>query len=271
MSASLHWSSAARTHVGRVRKHNEDACLELNDLGLWVIADGMGGHTAGDFASQLIVSELQKIAPPASLGNFLDDVRAVLNTVNHVLTEEASRRQTQLIGSTVAVLLAYKTHCVSIWAGDSRIYLYRDGRLRQLTHDHSQVEELIARGLLHRKDAKNHPMSNAITRAIGVSSHLELDSEMIEVQPGDTFMLCSDGLYNEVSVKKIEKVLANENCSDAAEQLLEAALQHGARDNVTLIVVHTTENDQITKTVFNPSSGKNNPSDEDEDVTRLNL
>lgn len=270
MSASLQWSSAARTHVGRVRKLNEDSCLDLSDLGLWVIADGMGGHAAGDIASQMIVSELEKIASPLSLGNFLDDVRTTLKNVNDALTEEASRRQTQLIGSTVAALLAYGNHCVALWAGDSRVYLYRDAQLRQLTHDHSQVEELIARGLLDRKDAKDHPMSNAITRAIGVSEHLELDSEMIEVQPDDIFMLCSDGLYNEVSVATIEKMLASGNCSEAAEQLIEAALEHGARDNVTVIVVQTMENDPITKTVFNPSKSKNNPSDQDEDATTLN-
>jgi protein phosphatase len=270
MSASLNWSSAARSHVGRVRKLNEDACLELSDLGLWVIADGMGGHSAGDVASQMVVDTLRNVGAPVSLGSFLDEVRNALQDVNQALVEEANRRQAQIIGSTIAALLAYEGHCVSLWAGDSRIYLYRDAKLRQLTHDHSQVEELIARGLLDREDAKNHPMSNAITRAVGVSENLELDSEMLEVQQGDTFLLCSDGLYNEVSVKDIEKMLASEDCNEAAEQLLEAALQHGARDNVTVIVVQTTVNDQITKTVFNPSANKKNSSNQDEDVTTIN-
>ncbi len=271
MSASLQWYSAARTHVGRVRKLNEDACLELRDLGLWVIADGMGGHAAGDVASQLVVDTLRKVNSPNSLGDFLDDVRNALQVVNQSLAEEAVRRQTQIIGSTVAALLVYENHCVSLWAGDSRIYLYRDNQLRQLTHDHSQVEELIARGLLDRKDATNHPLSNAITRAVGVAENLELDAEMLEVQQGDIFLLCSDGLYNEVGVKDIEDVLASKDCNEAAERLLQAALDHGARDNVTVIVAQAVVNDQITKTVFNPSASEQDSADEDEDITTLNL
>jgi len=250
----LHWSSASRTHVGMVRKLNEDACLELAGSGIWAVADGMGGHAAGDFASQSVVDVLAAIPKPASLGALVSEVHQRLQAVNQKLSDEAGKRREQLIGSTVVALLAYGNHAVSVWAGDSRVYRYRQGELTQLTRDHSQVEELVAQGLITPEQAEHHPASNVITRAVGVANTLELDSDMFEVQEGDVFLLCSDGLYNEVTEPEIKQSLVVGDCQYSCDLLVDRALARGARDNVTVVVVRTVDEGQITKTQLNPSA-----------------
>lgn len=266
----FHWTSTSRTHVGRVRELNEDACLEMSDRGLWAVADGMGGHAAGEVASRMVIDALREVSHPDSLSDLLDDVRNSLQKVNRQLTEEANRRHQQIIGSTVAVLMVFDNHCVSMWAGDSRIYLFRNGRLRQLTQDHSQIEELVSRGIVSREEARKLPGSNAITRAIGVMDRLELDSEIHDIREGDSFLLCSDGLYNEVSTQDIKRILALEDCQESADRLIQSALDHGARDNVSVVVVQA-DDGQITKTVFNPSATRLNQSDGDDDEkTKIN-
>jgi protein phosphatase len=252
MSNPFTWSSAARSHVGTVRELNEDAYLDLGEKGLWAVADGMGGHAVGDVASRLVVETLTELPPPRSLGSFVKDVRSRLRQANRELREEATARGVTLIGSTVAILLAYKKHCVYLWAGDSRIYLLRAGQLTQLSRDHSQVEELIARGLLDRSDADNHPSSNAITRAVGAEYELNLDDEMMQVKGGDMFLLCSDGLYNEVSEHEIATELLRGDCTKAAENLVKLAVDHGARDNVTVVVIRAEDESDSSKTIINP-------------------
>jgi protein phosphatase len=248
---NLHWSSASETHVGMVRKLNEDACLELAWRDLWAVADGMGGHSAGDFASRMIVDALREVKAPGSLAGFVVDVKNTLRMVNRQLTDEASHRQVQLIGSTVAALLAFDNQCACVWAGDSRIYLYRGSELRQLTRDHSRVEELISRGILNRDEAKNYPDSNAITRAVGAMEVLDVDSRLIDVQSGDIFLLCTDGLYNEVSIEDMKKLLGIGDCRESARRLVQSALDHGARDNVSVVVARADDDSQMTKTVLN--------------------
>lgn len=249
----LHWSSASISHVGMVRKLNEDACLELAARGIWAVADGMGGHAAGDFASRSIVEALASLPEPASLGDAVSAVHERLQLINTRLAEEARQRREQVIGSTAVVLLAYGPHAVVIWAGDSRAYRYREDELQQLTRDHSQVEELVAQGLITRQQAQRHPGSNVITRAVGVMDPLELDSEMFDVHEGDMFLLCSDGLYNEVSEHEIREALAVGDCQYSCQLLVDRALAHGARDNVTVVVVRALDEGQITRTRLNPS------------------
>jgi len=264
---TLHWSSASGTHVGMVRKLNEDAYLEMAWRNLWAVADGMGGHAAGDFASHMVVDVLKKVPDPGSLADFVEDVKNALRMVNGKLADEASRRREKIIGSTVAVLLAFDNHCACIWAGDSRIYRYRDAHLRQLTRDHSRVEELVSRGLISREKAKNFPGSNAITRAVGVMEALDLDSELFEVHAGDIFLLCTDGLYNEVSVEDIEKLLGIGDYRESARQLIQSALDHGARDNVSVVVARADDDSQITRTVLNPSKGPAGGHPEEDETT----
>lgn len=258
------------THVGMVRKLNEDACMELGGLGLWAVADGMGGHAAGEVASRMVMDALAGIRRPSSLGGFVGEVLQRLQDVNQGLCDEAVRRREQIMGSTVVVLLAFDRHCVSMWAGDSRAYIYRDGELRQLTRDHSQVEDLVSQGLLTRQQAAHHPASNIITRAVGVSPHLDIDTEMLEVKEGDIFLLCTDGLYNEVNAAEITQSLASGSSQQACELLLERALARGARDNVTAVVVRAEDASQITQTQINPGfSGQVKPIIRNDDPTTL--
>ena len=267
---ALHWSSASQTHVGMVRKLNEDACLELAGRGLWAVADGMGGHAAGDLASRSVVDALAAIPQPASLGSSLGEVQQRLQKVNGELAEEARRRQVKVIGSTAVVLLVYATHGVVVWAGDSRAYRYRQGELEQLTRDQSQVEELVSQGRITREQAEHYPGSNVITRAVGVMGFLELDSEMFEVLEGDIFLLCRDGLYNEVSNSEIRDSLSVGDCQYSCDLLVQRALSRGARDNVTVVVVRALDEEQITKTQLNPSVPVESAVDaEDDDPTAL--
>lgn len=254
-----------------VRKLNEDSCLELASRGIWAVADGMGGHAAGDFASRSVVEALATLPEPASLGEAVSAVHQRLQAVNDRLAEEARRRRERVIGSTAVVLLAYGEHAVVIWAGDSRAYRYRQDGLQQLTRDHSQVEELVAQGLITRQQAQRYPGSNVITRAVGVADTLQLDSEMIDVREGDMYLLCSDGLYNEVSDAEIRDALSAGDCQHAGRVLVEQALARGARDNVTVVVIQAQDEAQITRTRLNPSAkvapvGRD---DDDGDPTQL--
>ncbi|OWW21428.1 PP2C family protein-serine/threonine phosphatase [Noviherbaspirillum denitrificans] len=247
------WTSSSRTHTGLVRKINEDSVLDLADRGIWAVADGMGGHTLGDFASNAIVASLSDLQPGDALELFATDAEARLQSVNRQLRAEAHNRGAQIIGSTVVVLLAHGRRCAYLWAGDSRIYLCRNGHLMQLTRDHSQVEELLACGSLTAEDAIHHPARNLITRAVGAAETLEVDGEMIEVADGDIFLLCSDGVSNEVSEQEIRAALVTGNCPQAADELVEIALMRGGRDNISAVVARADDLHTSDKTVLNPA------------------
>ncbi|CAG4913616.1 PP2C family protein-serine/threonine phosphatase [Paraburkholderia saeva] len=247
------WTSSARSDVGRVREINEDACLDQSGLGRWAVADGMGGHAVGDLASRLVIETLSQLAPPASMKRFIADARTRLQVANRQLREEAARRQVQRIGSTVVVLLACDRFCGYLWAGDSRIYLLRQGQLQQLTRDHSQVEELRQMGHITDEEARNHPAQHMITRAVGATDRLDLDEAAIEVADGDIFLLCSDGLCNEVSDQEIRVALASVDCLRASDELVEIALARGGRDNITAVVVQAEDPAVSDKTLLNPA------------------
>ena len=238
---SFQWSSASRSHVGMVRTINEDACLAMPEHGLWAVADGMGGHEAGDIASQMAIEALQRIASPASWPDFLEAVRESLREVNRQLREESAQRyQHRTIGTTVVVLIAYETQCACLWVGDSRIYRLRDGQLQQLTRDHSHVQELVDQGLIAPENAHRHPLANVITRAVGSTNELQIDEVVHPLQAGDLFLLCSDGLNKTVSDEEIARLLAHSdhNCQDAVKAFIHLALMRDANDNVTTVVVN---------------------------------
>ncbi len=235
---TFRWSSACLSEVGKVRKINEDACLQLAPKGLWVVADGMGGHTAGDLASRLIAESLQQIETPTRLSEFVDAVEDRLIDVNRRLLEIAAQRNLPMtIGSTVVALLAYRCYCVCLWAGDSRAYRYREDRLEQITQDHSRVEELIQLGSLLREDAENHPAAHVITRAVGATDRLFLDMELQALQGGDRYLLCSDGLYRELDDQEIAECMDRDTCEEVCRALVQFTLDRGSRDNVTVVVI----------------------------------
>lgn len=235
--AGFHWISAHRTSTGKVRSVNEDACLDWPEHGIWVVADGMGGHTAGDLASRMIVDTLKGMAATESLGQLVGEVKTNLQQVNQRLITEGQRRGGKIIGSTIVALLAKGPACAYLWAGDSRIYLYRRGTLRQLSRDHSQIEELIEQGLISSAEAENNPIANLITRAVGADDGLELDTEIFEPMHQDLFLLCSDGLNKEISDEEIAGLLGRYRLNQAIDELMTLALDRGARDNVTIVLV----------------------------------
>ncbi|WP_375542572.1 PP2C family protein-serine/threonine phosphatase [Paraburkholderia sp. CNPSo 3272] len=256
VTGGLLWSSASRTDVGRVRALNEDACLDQPQRGLWAVADGMGGHTAGDLASGMIVRALGALVVPNALSSFSATARGTLQTVNHQLREEAARRGVRMIGSTVAVLMAKGREFAWLWAGDSRIYLYRDAQLEALTTDHSYVAELQAQGHLSAEAARHHPSQHLITRAVGAADWLDLDEGRIVVRDGDFFLLCSDGLSNEVQAPEMVRALEAGDCQHATDVLVEMALQAGGRDNITAVVVKVDDTVASDRTLVNPAVGR---------------
>ena len=235
----LIWHSACATDTGKVRKVNEDACLDLPELGLWVVADGMGGHEAGDVASRMIVESCQQISEPHDFNNFISEAQRRLLEVNRRLREMATQQYSNAtIGSTVVALLAYGKQCACLWVGDSRIYRLRNNKLEQMTRDHSMIEEYIHEGRMSPEEASESSIANVLTRAVGAQDELEIDLKIEELQDGDTFLLCSDGLYREIPAEEITQFMARgDDCSTITKNLLERALNNGARDNVTVAVV----------------------------------
>ena len=238
LNQKLSWSSHAISNVGKVRKHNEDSMLERPEIGLWVVADGMGGHAKGDVASQMIIDTLNKIHEGTTLPKFIDDIEDRITEVNKRLVEiaqESSKRIT--IGSTVVMLHTFDKYFIYIWAGDSRLYRMRDKKLQQITTDHSQVEQYVEQGLITRDEALVHPHGNMITRAVGATEELFLDMEIQKLKKEDRFMLCSDGLTKHLSNPEIEELLGSGNAEECCNSLIDATLARGAGDNVTCIVV----------------------------------
>lgn len=246
-SPCVRWESAFLSHSGTVRAVNEDSCLNAPDLGVWVVADGMGGHEAGQTASRMIVDALQ-VLPAVRCGETtLAAVRDRIAAVNAAIIELSRvRYDGRTVGSTVAVLIACNGDVVCLWAGDSRIYRYRDDRLEQLTRDHSPVEQLVAMGLLDRTRAATHHLANVVTRAVGVRPDLAIDDRRERVQLGDRFVLCSDGLTRVVSDAEIAENLRAGGCAQIAQRLLSLSLSRAASDNVTIGVVVAGEEGEVS-------------------------
>jgi len=232
------WQGAFSTDVGTVREVNEDAVLERPELGLWAVADGMGGHEVGDVASSKVVEALNNVEDQYLLSDFVDAVDDALIQANDDIIDYAEHELGGgSMGSTVVSLLVRGRVGVCLWVGDSRLYRYRNGILSQLSRDHSQVEEMVQMGMLTPEQAENHPDSHVITRAIGGENDLYVDISIFSLQIGDTFMLCSDGLYNAVDVADLEECMSMRNPEHSADELMRRALENNARDNVSLIVL----------------------------------
>lgn len=229
--------SGVMSHLGMVRAHNEDSVLAMPEAGLWVVADGMGGHEAGDVASQAIVEAEALVGHPDSIADlqarFLDRL-----TLAHARIREYSKNHGGLtVGSTVVALLCCDGQFACIWAGDSRVYRLRDGKLVQLTTDHTEAQELLRRGILTEEQALTWPRRNVITRAIGVFEEPNPDQISGEILSGDTFLLCSDGLTEHITNAEIAFHMAHDDPQACCQALVNLTLDRGARDNVSVIVV----------------------------------
>jgi serine/threonine protein phosphatase PrpC len=227
----------ARTHTGCRRKINEDAMLSRSDLGLWAVADGMGGHEAGEVASALVVEVLQDLPAGLELSARMAAARQALQQANRQLQALAQDAGKRTIGSTIVLLAADDMSFACLWAGDSRAYRARDGVLDQLTRDHSLVQQLVDSGDIDPKLAANHPNANIILRAVGAAPILELDEVQGAHQAGDVFLLASDGVTRLVSDAELLEQLSAKDLEAAADRLLEMCLDRKAPDNVTFVIV----------------------------------
>ena len=224
------------THRGRVREHNEDGYLLLPRSGVWLVADGMGGHEAGELASAAIVNHLSTIGVAADAR----DLRARFEDrliAAHDEIRAAALARGSTIGSTVAALLVMDDSFACLWSGDSRVYLVRGGVIAQISRDHTEVQELLDQGAISAEEAETWPRRNVITRAVGVGEDITIDFKQGELRPGDVFVLGTDGLTAHVSDAEIEAAVNRHGVEAACETLLATVLDRGASDNVTVVIV----------------------------------
>jgi serine/threonine protein phosphatase PrpC len=223
--------SEGATDTGRVRPANQDAFAQLGAAGVWAVADGMGGYRDGDVASRMVCDALQTLQGAGSLEATIDDIRQRMTEVNQRLHQASIREHDPVIsGSTVAIFLVQRTACAVVWAGDSRVYRLRHGRLSQLTTDHTWAAELNLQN-------PNEEADHAITRAVGGEDTLLLDVRRDRVRLGDRYLLCSDGLTRELPDTQIAELMGGEDVQKCAKALIDATLQAGARDNVTVVII----------------------------------
>jgi protein phosphatase/serine/threonine-protein phosphatase Stp1 len=226
----------AKTHVGRVRKINEDSILVLPDQQIWVVSDGMGGHEGGDYASRTVVDAIAVLPPDMPATEKLGQIRNALQSAHATIVHEAANRHATM-GATVVALVLADGHFGALWAGDSRLYRLRGGKMDLLTTDHSIVAALVEAGQLNWDEAGKHPQANAITRAVGVGDALELDKIRGDALPGDRFLICSDGLNKYATIAELGAALQGVPIEVVTDKLVQLALDRGGADNVSVIVV----------------------------------
>lgn len=235
-----------RTDVGCVRKINEDSVLPAPNSGLWLVADGMGGHAAGDFASQTIVKQMDTVGIPAGARDLRARFMRRLSTANAEILRHAEDLGKGAIGSTIAALLIQQDHYACIWSGDSRVYRFRHGQLTRETKDHTEVQQLVDNGSITEEQAFDWPQRNVITRAIGVTDLPEC--EMVErgLIDQDIFLLCSDGLTGYFHDGEIEGLLKScnpDNLAELCDHLVDTTNARGGKDNVSVVMVRCIENE----------------------------
>jgi PPM family protein phosphatase len=236
---ALRVRSGAATHVGRVRDHNED-CLLAEGL-VFAVADGMGGHAAGEVASRIAVEALGELTRHPAAGPA--DVTSVLGEANRrILESQAGHPEQHGMGTTVAGLTVVEEEGSEQWVvfnvGDSRVYRLAESRITMVTHDHSEVRALMDAGLIDAAEAARHPLRNIITRSLGSDPAPQADTWVLRPTPGERFLVCSDGLTNELDDEDIMVVLQEHaDPQEAADRLVEEAVRAGGRDNVSVVVV----------------------------------
>ncbi|MBK1734779.1 hypothetical protein CKO15_05640 [Halorhodospira abdelmalekii] len=223
---------AAATDTGRVRTHNEDAWIARPEQGLWVVADGMGGHSAGEVASALAV---QEIAAGVARGHGLE--QAIRRAHEAILEAVAVGQGAPGMGTTVVALALAGSRYHIAWVGDSRAYLWNGRSLRQLTTDHSYVQRLVDAGVIAASEAAYHPERHTVTQALGVAETIVVDSVTGTLTRGEQILLCSDGLSGEVEAEEIAQRLARGNVQRQVDALVAAALERGGADNVTVVLI----------------------------------
>jgi serine/threonine protein phosphatase PrpC len=234
----MRFECASRTNVGLKRKINEDSLFVDSERGLWAVADGMGGHDAGEVASATVVEALRNLPRVENLDELGSAAKDALAGANRQLIDLArSSGSQQSIGTTVVGIAIADGAFRCFWMGDSRAYRFRDGYLSRISRDHSLVQKLIDAGMLSPEDAEHHENANVVTRAVGVSEQVEVDVVSGDAVPGDQFLLASDGLTRVVEDDEIASELQSSPPDQAADKLIELVLSRGAPDNVTIVIV----------------------------------
>lgn len=230
----------SRTHIGKVRSSNQDALLLQDGAhGLYGVADGMGGHRGGDVASQMAVVLLGRVLEGKDPSEAL--LRAGIEEVNQMIfTEQLHNRDLSGMGTTLTVLWEDSDRLLLGHVGDSRAYHIRAGKIRQVSQDHSMVADLVRDGVLTEEQARVHPYRNIITRALGTADTIEVDVTELDRREGDKFLLCSDGLSEYVRPEEMLEILTKTPAEDAAEIMLQMALDGGGQDNITLLIAEVT-------------------------------
>ena len=227
----------AVTHVGQVRTGNEDSLLADNNV--FMVADGMGGHNAGEVASLMAVDQLREAA--GSIIAETDLVQALESANEVIYAESMTNHLHHGMGTTLAAMVVLDNNSIVVaHVGDSRVYMWHDKALTRLSKDHSYVQELVDEGIVSIEEARTHPRRNIVTRALGIDAEVDVEANTFPVTVGAWYVLCSDGLVDEISDADIAKVL--ERCTtphEAAQALVDAANAAGGRDNITVIVVST--------------------------------
>ncbi len=228
----------SKTDVGLRRKVNEDSLLVRTERGYWAVADGMGGHDAGDVASSKVTQALLELPIVYGLDDRVASAVEALKKVNRDLIALAGSSEGQrTIGSTVVGIAIANGQFRCFWAGDSRAYRIRDGAIERLSRDHSLVQSLVDAGMLAPDEAESHPNANVITRAVGVAEELTIDVVDGEARVGDLFLLASDGLTRPMSDSEIAAALVANPPAIAAGKMVDTVLSRGAPDNVSMIIV----------------------------------
>jgi len=241
VSRSNAWVFCAATHKGTVRQLNEDGWRYWPKRGLALVADGMGGHESGDVASTMLCESLDHAPSFTSLSERLnwieDQVTVAHKRIRHYSKEHHDNKT---VGSTLVVWVDASPLGSALWAGDSRLYRIRNRKLEMMTRDHSQLNEMIDRGLISAEEAQERKGGNVITRAVGARELLHMDTKLFEIRADDLFILCSDGLYNAVSDAHIEAICHGQgSIEQRSVTLMQQALNSGARDNVTFMLIES--------------------------------
>ena len=250
----MKFETGAATHVGRVRKANEDSFIAKPEVGLWAVADGVGGHEAGQLASQTVTNVLATIGPAVSIDDQAARFQERVFRANDRILEISTERGGAVMGTTIAAILIFDRKFTCAWAGDSRVYRIRDGKMEQISRDHSEVQELLDQGLIGPEEAKTWPRRNVITRAVGIFEDPGLETLQGDIEVEDTFVICSDGLTGHLSDDDICMAVVTRRAQMACDALIETTLERGATDNVSIIVIRCYRAERTNFVVGNPPS-----------------
>lgn len=236
-TSRFRFDTGAASDTGCIRDHNEDRFLPAPEMGIWMVADGMGGHEAGDVAAQIIVDQVASVRRAANAPDLQARFLDRLDRANDAIRDHAQRNGGATMGATMAALLVHDTGYAGIWCGDSRIYLIRDGAISQISRDHTEVQELLDSGAITPEQAATWPRRNVITRAVGVMPSVPVDQVYGTLRDRDTFVLCSDGLTGHLDDSEIAALTMGKPAQRACDALIAATLARGAHDNVTVLVI----------------------------------